>query len=280
MGIRIVASCLLLLVTTAASPSPAAAPTIDWQVVSRRPHDVLAWTQGLQLDAEGRLFESTGLLGRSSLREVEPQSGEVLRQVALAEDLFGEGLALVDDRLIQLTWTSGRAIAWDAATFEPIDGFEYTGEGWGLCFDGQRLVMSDGSATLTFRDPGSFEIIGRMEIEPLGAVRLRLNELECVDGQVWANLYPSDRIARIDPRAGRVTGLLDLSALVDEQHQAGDANILNGIAYDATSDTYLVTGKLWSEIYEIRLLDGERAGAADDDAAHSRRSGRPRLPGG
>ena len=269
MRVRLAAIGLLLVAVVAASPIPADGPLIDWQLVSRRPHDREAWTQGLQLDAQGRLFESTGLLGRSSLREVDATSGVVLRRVALADDLFGEGLALVDDRLVQLTWTSGVAIDWDAETFQPIERFAYAGEGWGLCHDGHRLVMSDGSASLTFRDAHTFETLGHVEVRWRGHGAPRFNELECVAGVVWANLYPTDRIARIDPTIGEVTGLLDLSALVDEQHQAGDADILNGIAYDATSDTYLVTGKLWSEVYEIRLLDGDGAGADADARAQS-----------
>lgn len=261
---------LVLVATMGASPLASEPPSIDWQVVSRRPHDREAWTQGLQLDRRGRLFESTGLLGQSTLREVDARSGAVLHQVALADDLFGEGLALVDDVLIQLTWTSGVAIAWDAGTFEPIDRFEYAGEGWGLCFDGERLVMSDGSATLAFRDPATFEVVGRVEIETVGDLVLRFNELECVGEDVWANLYPTESIARIDPDAGRVTGLLDLSPIVEEAQRSGDASILNGIAYDAAFDTLLVTGKLWSEVYELRLLDDERPGAddADDAAGH------------
>lgn len=268
MRVALTTAGLVLVAVVAASPLAGEPPAIDWQVVSRRPHDGEAWTQGLLLDPQGRLFESTGLLGRSTLREVDARSGAVLRQVALADDLFGEGLALVDGVLIQLTWTSGVAIAWDARTLEPIERFEYAGEGWGLCFDGERLVMSDGSATLTFRDAGTFEVSGRVEIKAAGDLVMRFNELECQGGDVWANLYPTDRIARIDPVAGRVTGLLDLSPIVEAAQRSGDASILNGIAYDAASDTYLVTGKLWSEVYELRLLDDQHAGPTEVRPTH------------
>jgi glutamine cyclotransferase len=235
--------------------SPHEVPVLDWAVVSRRPHDAGAWTQGLQLDEDGRLYESTGRLGRSSLREVDPQDGTVLRFVALPDDQFAEGLASVDGRLIQLTWKDGLARSWDAATFDLLATYPYQGEGWGLCFDGQRLVMSDGSDRLTFRDPTTFERLGTVAlIHDLPG--LQLNELECVDGEVWANAYQTDTIVRIDPTSGRLTGLLDLSLL--RQLGGVDAegwDVLNGIAFDASTETLLVTGKLWSEVFEIRLLE-------------------------
>ncbi len=227
------------------------APVLGWDIVSRRPHDSEAWTQGLQLDGFGRLYESTGLHGRSTLREVDPVTGQVLRSVALPDDQFGEGLALVDDRLIQLTWQEGVANVWDVETFDPVEAHRYEGEGWGLCFDGARLVMSDGSSTLTFRDPLSFEVVGRIEVTLDGAAAGRFNELECVGGSVWANLYQTARIARIDPVAGIVDGLVDLEPLRAAQPE--DASVLNGITYDAVADTYLVTGKFWPELIELRI---------------------------
>ncbi len=181
-------------------------PQVGWSVVSRRPHDAAAFTQGLQLDGAGRLFESTGLYGRSTLREVDPLSGTVLRSVSLPDRLFAEGLALVDDRLVQLTWREGRARLWDADTFELLDTFRYEGEGWGLCLDGQRLVMSDGSDVLTFRDPVTFEVEGSVQVDHAGYERLPINELECVAGAVWANLWQTDTIVRIDPHSGAITG--------------------------------------------------------------------------
>lgn len=253
---------LTLITLIAVAPAPASraadAPALDWQVVSRRPHDGEAWTQGLQLDDAGQLFESTGLEGRSTLREVDPASGAVLRSVALPEDQFGEGLAIVDDRLIQLTWKNGVATAWDAATFEPLATYAYDGEGWGLCFDGERLIMSDGSDVLTFRDAATFEILGEVPVTLDGQPQALLNELECVDGTVWANVWLTDRIVRIDPTDGVVTGTLDLTGILDGATVETDgADVLNGIAYDAATDTYLVTGKLWPEQLEIRIDDPE-----------------------
>jgi glutamine cyclotransferase len=222
--------------------------------VSRRPHDVEAWTQGLQLDEAGRLFESTGLLGYSTLREVDPRSGLVLRSTALPNDLFGEGLALVGDRLVQLTWRQGTASVWDRESFDLLDSHAYEGEGWGLCFDGERLVMSDGSDRLTFRDPASFEVLGEVAVTLEGQPQSSLNELECVDGVVWANVWTTDHIVRIDPSTGLVTGVLDLAPLA-EGRDRGRGSVLNGIAYDALAGTYLVTGKLWPELFEIRILE-------------------------
>ncbi len=262
-----------------ATSAPVAPPALDWEVISRRPHDATAWTQGLQLDDDGRLYESTGLRGRSTIREVDPQTGAVLRSAPLPDEQFGEGLALVGDRLIQLTWQEGVANTWDAATFEGLGAFDYEGEGWGLCFDGQRLVMSDGSDRLTFRDPATFEVTGSVRVEYAGLADMRLNELECVDGMVWANAWLTDTIVRIDPEAGRVTGTLDLAGLLDQPPPTDppDAtdrpggttpspstqppppidppDVLNGIAWDAASRTFLVTGKLWPALFEIRVSD-------------------------
>jgi glutamine cyclotransferase len=230
--------------------------TLVHEVVSRRPHDPEAYTQGLVLDADGRLFESTGLEGHSSLREVDPLDGSVLRIRSLPDERFGEGLALVDDRLIQLTWRNGIATAWDAGTFQPISRYEYDGEGWGLCHDGARLVMSDGTDRLTFRDAWTFEVLGGVEVTLDGEPLRHLNELECVDDTVWANVYLTDRIVRIDPASGVVTGVLDLEGIIDPRpDDRRFGAVLNGIAHDPVAETFLVTGKLWPELIEIRVSE-------------------------
>jgi glutaminyl-peptide cyclotransferase len=234
----------------------AAATRLGYEVVSRRPHDPRAFTQGLVLDAEGRVFESTGLAGRSSLREVDPLDGTVLRRVDLPAEHFGEGLALVDDRLVQLTWKDGIATVWDADTFEPLASHRYAGEGWGLCDDGTRLVMSDGSERLTFRDRTTFEVLGEVRVSLDGVPLAALNELECVDGSVWANVWRTDRIVRIEPDGGAVTGILDLGGIIDPDPALERAGaVLNGIAHDPRADTFLVTGKLWPEVIEIRVTE-------------------------
>ncbi len=221
-------------------------------VVATHPHDPEAFTQGLVFDG-GRLFESTGLRGRSTLREVDLETGEVLRSIDLDEQYFGEGLALVDDRLILLTWQSQTAFVHDRDTFELLATFDYTTEGWGLCRDGDRLVMSDGTAELVFRDPDTFEPTGAVTVTLDGQPVERLNELECVGGDVWANVWQTDSIVRIDPGTGTVTGVVDASTL-EPDRPAGDQAVLNGIAYDETTGRFLLTGKLWSTVYEVELV--------------------------
>lgn len=240
------------------SPMPDVAVSLEWEEISRRPHDRAAFTQGLVLDSEGRLFESTGLEGASTLRRVDPVSGEVLRSLALPDDWFGEGLALVDDELIQLTWTDGVAVRRTVESFAFVEAYRYEGQGWGLCYDGERLVMSDGSDELTFRDPDSFDVVGSVAVTLDGAPLDRLNELECVDGAVWANVWKEDVIVRIDPADGRVSGILDLDGILRPHPADTDRGaVLNGIAWDEAAGTFLVTGKTWPELIEIRVLEPE-----------------------
>jgi glutamine cyclotransferase len=250
------------LTPTTGAPTHAAAdgvpPALGWEVVSRRPHDDSAFTQGLVLDSRGRLFESTGLNGASELREVDPVSGAVVRSMPLPDEQFGEGLALVDERLVQLTWRNEVAHAWDLETFELVESFSYAGEGWGLCFDGSQLVMSDGSDRLTFRDPDTFDAVGSISVTLAGEPRDRLNELECVDGSVWANVLGSDVIVRIDPGSGKVDARLDMTGVLEPNPRLNDSRaVLNGIAYDAGADTFLLTGKHWPELVEIRIHGGD-----------------------
>lgn len=237
-----------------ASASPVPPTLLSWQVVGSIPHDADAWTEGLVIDGLGRLFESTGIVGHTSVREVDRATGEVLRLAEPPDPVYGEGLALADGRLIQLTWKDGVALAWDPDTFELLGSHPYAGEGWGLCSDGSRLVMSDGSDTLTFRDPATFEATDRVSVTVMGEPLLKINELECVDGEVWANVWETPYIVRIDPSSGVVTGALDLTGLADPDPSASDPGaVLNGIAYDASSDTFLVTGKLWPTMYELSV---------------------------
>lgn len=255
---QVIAAALAAIVALPLAASAAAVepvPILDWEVVSRRPHDPQAFTQGLLLEGD-RLFESTGMWGASGVRESDPSSGEVRRAADLPEDLFGEGLALVEGELIQLTWQAGLARRWDAGSFEPLGTHRYDGEGWGLCYDGERLVMSDGSSALTFRDPRSFEPLGEVTVTFEGQPLERLNELECIADAVWANVWRSDAIVRIDPDDGTVTGVLDLRGLLEPHPaEAVSGAVLNGIAYDAAADTLLLTGKYWPELIEIRLLE-------------------------
>jgi glutamine cyclotransferase len=236
--------------------SPVVPVLLPWEVVSSIPHDVGAWTEGLLIDDQGRLFESTGIVGQSSVREVERATGQVLRSAAPPDDVYGEGLAVAGDHLLQLTRRDGVALAWDPDTFELVGSHPYTGEGWGLCADGSRLVMSDGSATLTFRDPETFEVTGSVAVTAAGQPVVKLNELECVEGVVWANVWETPYIVRIDPATGAVTGVLDMTGLAMPDPSASDPGaVLNGIAYDPATGTFLVTGKLWPTMYQIRVGD-------------------------
>ncbi len=222
------------------------------QIVQAYPHDPGAFTQGLVL-AGGRLFESTGLEGRSSLREVDLATGRVVRQRDVAAPVFAEGLALVGARLFQITWKHETAYTYDRDTFKPGPSFPYTGEGWGLCHDGQDLVMSDGSARLTFRGPETFRVVREVIVREAGQPVEQLNELECVGPHVFANVWMTDRIVRIDPKSGAVTATIDAANLLSPAERYG-TDVLNGIAHDPATDTFLITGKLWPKIFRVRFV--------------------------
>lgn len=221
------------------------------EIIDTYPHQPDAFTQGLLID-DGVLIESTGMRFQSDLRRVEITTGDVLAVEPMPdEQLFAEGLTKVGSEFVQLTWTSGRALWWDE-NFQLLRESTYEGEGWGICFDGERLIMSDGSSALTFRDPVSFEPLGSVEVSLDGAAVNRLNELECVDGQVWANVWQTDLIVRIDPATGLVTATVDATVLSDSVPPGAD--VLNGIAWDEATDTFLVTGKYWPTMYRVRFV--------------------------
>jgi glutaminyl-peptide cyclotransferase len=230
----------------------APAPTLTYRVVRSYPHDRQAYTQGL-LYRDGVLYEGTGLNGRSSIRKVRLETGEVLQVRPLDDKYFGEGIAIVDTRLIQLTWQTEVGFVYDLATFEPKRTFTYPGEGWGLTFDGKRLIMSDGSPALRFLDPATLRETGRITVRDAGQPVDDLNELEVVKGEILANVYQTHRIARISPKTGQVNGWIDLSGLLSPRDAAG-AEVLNGIAYDAAKDRLFVTGKLWPKLFEIQIV--------------------------
>ena len=227
-------------------------------VVNELNHDPTAFTQGFEI-SDGRLYESTGAPGdrTSSLRELDRGTGEILRLELISEDVFAEGLTFVDGRIYQLTWTDGVALVWDPEEMSILDRFNYEGEGWGLCYNDRFLVMSDGSAELHFRDPVTFERVGRPVLVTLEGSELpSLNELECVDNTVYANVWQTDLIVQIDPLSGRVLAVADASELGQPRPDDPDA-VLNGIAWDPTTETFLVTGKDWPTIYEITLQPTE-----------------------
>jgi glutamine cyclotransferase len=236
------------------SSPPAQVAVYGHRVVNVYPHDRGAFTQGL-LFHDGYLYESTGLNGESSLRKVVLETGEVVDRFDLGEQYFGEGLALSGSRLLQLTWRSGLGFIYDLPTFSVVGTFTYSGEGWGLTNDASTLMLSDGSSSLRFLDPATFEELGSVTVRDGGAPVEDLNELEYIDGQVYANIWQTDRVAIIDPTTGRVNGWIDLRGLLSAGDAVGGDAVLNGIAYDAATGRLFVTGKLWPKLFEIELVE-------------------------
>lgn len=227
------------------------------QVLATYPHDTNAFTEGL-LWHDGTLYESTGRYGDKSndLRQVDLTTGSVLRKFQLSDEFYGEGLALVDDRLIQLTWKNDTAFVYDLKTFDPVGTLMYTGEGWGLCYDGKQLYMSDGSNLITVRDPKTFQPTRQLSVTLEGVPVLQVNELECVGDSIYSNVWLTDTMLRIDKATGVVTGYINaanLRAIVESSLTDGNA-VLNGIAYNPDTDTFYVTGKMWPKLFEVRFV--------------------------
>ena len=238
-------------------PVPGATlPQYTYTVVKTYPHDRRAFTQGLQY-VDGSLYEGTGNHGQSSIRRVKFETGEVLQQRDLSKEHFGEGIAIWKSELFQLTWQSGIGFVYDLKTFAPKRTFRYSGEGWGLTQDSDGLIMSDGTDALRFVEPATFKQRRRLEVTALGQPVRRLNELEYVKGEIFANVWTTDIVARIDPATGRVTGWIDLSHLLTPAERA-QTDVLNGIAFDAAGDRLFVTGKWWPKLFEIRLIRNKK----------------------
>lgn len=221
-------------------------------VVAEMPHDPTAFTEGLELDGSA-LYEGTGNFGHSQLRELDPATGAVRRVAPLPPDFFGEGITVDGDRIWQLTWRNNVAIEWDKDTFTPLRQVPMGGEGWGLCRDGERLIRSDGSNRLYFHDRADLHQIGDVEVTRDGTPVRWLNELECVDGQVWANVWQTDEIVRIDPASGAVTAVVDAATLLPQRQPA---DVMNGIAY-AGDDEFLLTGKDWPKTFRVRFVPAQ-----------------------
>lgn len=228
-------------------------PVYGYQVVHVYPHDRAAFTEGL-LYLDGFLYESTGLLGQSSLRRVELATGEVVQKIELDPAYFGEGLAAFGERLIQLTWQSQTGFVYDRSTFALQRTFSYPTEGWGLTTDGRRLIMSNGTDTLYFLDPQTLERVGELRVSGPAGSLTQINELEYVRGEIYANIWKTERLARIDPGTGHVLGWVDLTGLLSQEDRQQQVDVLNGIAYDPAGDRLFVTGKWWPKLFEVKLI--------------------------
>lgn len=242
--------------TDRAAPLAAGVPVYGYTVVRTLPHDPGAFTQGLQF-VNGVFYEGTGLNGRSSIRKVKIDNGEVLQHHDLSPEYFGEGITVMGSELFQITWQSGVGFVYDLASFKPRRRFKYPGEGWGLTSDGTHLIMSDGTDVLRVIEPASFRERGRVRVTAGGRPVDRLNELEYVKGEVYANVWQTEYVARIDPKTGRVTGWIDFSGLLTPRERLS-VDVLNGMAYDSATDRLFVTGKLWPKVFEVRLRPRER----------------------
>lgn len=229
------------------------APVASIAVKNTYPHDTEAFTQGL-LFHQGFFYESTGLLGKSTLARKEMKTGKVVQEVKLPRDFFGEGIVLLKDKIYQLTWQNETVLIYDARSLREIKKIKYSGEGWGLAYDGKYLLMSNGSSTIAFRDPKSFKTVREIQVRDGDTPVERLNELEFIKGEIWANIYMEDVIVRISPKNGKVTGWIDLSEIRSYLARSAQVDVINGIAYDGEADRIFLTGKHWPKIFEIQIM--------------------------
>src|SRR3954462_2553771 len=251
---RTISVTALLILCACASQLPSEAPHYSYQIVHEYPHDRLAFTEGL-FYLDGALYESTGLEGQSSVRRVKLETGEVLQNYLLPDSYFGEGIVNWKDQIFQLTWRTEVGFVYDLKTFDKKREFRYPGEGWALTQDGRRLIMDDGTPQIRFWNPESLKEMGRITVTDHGEPVSSLNELEWVEGEIYANIWGTSRIARIDPNTGKVTGWIDLSEL--EKSSGADVNsdsVLNGIPYDGQTHRVFVPGKGWPKVFEIRVV--------------------------
>lgn len=238
--------------TQTRAPLNSVLPVYGYRIINSYPHDPTAFTQGLIFDG-GVLYESTGKWGKSTLRKVELETGNVLQEYLLPRRFFGEGLTLWQGKLIQLTWQARVGFVYDKETFNPLYGFFYSREGWGITHDNRHLIMSDGSSTLYFLSPENLQLVKSIKVYDDDTPIANLNELEYVKGEIYANIWLTDYIARISPETGQVLGWINLKALLGEAEQTSSAGVLNGIAYDNKQDRLFVTGKYWPRLFEIKL---------------------------
>lgn len=249
----LVAMAALAAISCGPASQAGGIPEYGYEVVHVYPHDPQAFTEGLFF-LNGFLYESTGLNGQSSIRRVRLETGEVLQKRDLAEQYFGEGIVNWKDRLLELTWRSEVGFIYDLDTFNPRGDFRYPGEGWALTQNGKSIIVSDGTPQLRLWDPATLRETGRITVTDSGHPVENLNELEWVKGEIYANIWMTERVARIDPASGKVIGWIDLAGLLTPEDRARQVDVLNGIAYDAKGDRLFVTGKQWPKLFEIRLV--------------------------
>ncbi|HZH91252.1 MAG TPA: glutaminyl-peptide cyclotransferase [Pyrinomonadaceae bacterium] len=228
-------------------------PTYTYKIKNSWPHDRRAYTQGL-IFLEGMLWESTGQYGASSLRKVELKTGKVIKQISVPGNYFAEGMTVFNNKVFQLTWQEQKGFIYDPVTFKKQGEFSYTGEGWGLTHDKESLIMSDGSDQIRFLDPSTLQTTRTVRVTDRGKAVDQLNELEYIDGEIYANIYQTDRIARIEPETGKILGWIDLTGLLAVKDRTGEEDVLNGIAYDEMGKRIFVTGKMWPKLYEIEIV--------------------------
>jgi len=236
-----------------AARTPETIPTYSYKVKNSWPHDRRAYTQGL-IFLEGILWESTGQYGSSSLRKVELKTGKVLKQISVPQKYFAEGMTVFNNKVFQLTWQEHKGFIYDPATFQKQGEFTYTGEGWGLTHDGESLIMSDGTNQLRFLDPATLRTKRTVSVLNAGEPVEQLNELEYINGEIYANIYQTDRIVRVDPKSGKILGWIDLTGLLKTKERTGEEDVLNGIAYDEAGKRLFVTGKMWPKLFEIEIV--------------------------
>ncbi len=251
--------CGLALAAALSSSGFAAAPVSSYKIVARYPHSTESYTEGF-FYLDGLFYEGTGLNGHSALLAVEPKTGKVVQRVDLPEQYFGEGIVDWGPNLYEWTWQSHLCFVYDRFSLRLIQQFAYTGEGWGMTRTAREIITSDGTATLRFRDPTTFKETHHLVVTDEGRPIKQLNELEYVKGEIYANIWHSDRIARISPRDGHVIGWIDLAGLLPDGQKINDESVLNGIAYDAASDRLFVTGKQWPTVFEIKVVSHAFAG--------------------
>jgi glutamine cyclotransferase len=250
---RLLTALVVLLWLLPLQAQEAGVPVYGYKVINAYPHNERSFTQGLLLH-DGKLYEGTGRYGQSALMQIDLESGAVVKSRTLSSRYFGEGIAIANNQLFQLTWRENMVFVYDLDTLEPVTSHYWPREGWGLTFNGEQLILSDGSDQLFFIDPTTFQLLKQIPVKIAGQPVYQLNELEYINDEVWANVWMSQQLVRIDPETGQVTAVVDLTGLVNQTQIGGNEAVLNGIAWNAVTEQLFVTGKLWSHLFEIELV--------------------------